>query len=42
MLLFVGIWEIIAAFGLKETDSIWWVRLVTGMIAVLLVLQGLW
>jgi uncharacterized membrane protein HdeD (DUF308 family) len=36
MFLFIGIWEILVAFAIKSTDSIWWVRLVMGIIAVLL------
>jgi uncharacterized membrane protein HdeD (DUF308 family) len=36
MLLFIGIWDILVAFSLRDEDSIWWVRLVTGIIAVLI------
>jgi hypothetical protein len=36
MLLFVGIWELIAAFATKDVDSAWWLRLVVGILAILL------
>jgi uncharacterized membrane protein HdeD (DUF308 family) len=36
MLLFVGLWDIIVAFSIRNDDSIWWVRLTAGIIAVLL------